>query len=159
MKYIQILLPIDLTDKNGDAVQQAIEMVDRENGLVTLLHVVETLDLPYEEMQDFYEQLAESASRRMEEIISLDMVGIRARHEVVFGKRTRSILSFAAENDSDVVILSSRPFDPDDDASAVMTISHQISIFAPCSVLLLRTKHHSPTDTAGGQTTKGPTSV
>ncbi|MBT8402122.1 MAG: universal stress protein [Rhodothermia bacterium] len=138
MKYRRILLPIDLTDKNRQAVKQAIEMVDRNDGSITLLHVVETLDLPYEEMQDFYEQLADTASRKMEEIISQDMSGIQALYEVVFGRRTRSILSFATENESDVIILSSRRFDPNDDGSAVMTISHQVSIFAPCSVVLLK---------------------
>lgn len=150
MKYKRILLPIDLTDTNRDAVQQAVEMVDRDRGSIVLLHVVETLDLPYEEMRDFYEQLADAATRTMEEIISRDLAGIQARNEVVFGKRTRSILSVAAENKSEIIILSSRPFDPDDATSAVMSISHQVSIFAPCSVMLLRPKRSSPDATATG---------
>ncbi len=138
MKYQRILLPIDLTDKNRQAVQQASEMVERADGTITLLHVVETLDLPYEEMQDFYEQLADTASRKMEEMISMDLAEAQARHEVVFGRRVRSILSFAAENETDLIILSSSPFDPEDEGSSVMTISHQVSIFAPCSVVLLK---------------------
>ena len=136
--YRNILLPVDLTDKNNLAVEAAREVLDTVGGSVTLLHVVETLDLPFEEMQDFYEQLADSASGKMETIVAERLQGCNAKHETVFGRRVRSILTFATENDIDLIVMTSRRMTPADERSSLMSISHQVAIFGPCSVILLR---------------------
>ena len=136
--YRNILLPVDLTDKNNLAVEAAREVLDTVGGSVTLLHVVETLDLPFEEMQDFYEQLADSASGKMETIVAERLQGCNAKHETAFGRRVRSILTFATENDIDLIVMTSHRMTPADERSSLMSISHQVAIFGPCSVMLLR---------------------
>ena len=46
------------------AVRTAADLARGEGGFVTLLHVVETLDLPYEEVAEFYDRLEARAGER-----------------------------------------------------------------------------------------------
>ena len=59
--FNHILLPVDLTDKNTPAIEVAKTLIDAAEGTITILHVIELLDAPMEELQDFYQELEERA--------------------------------------------------------------------------------------------------
>ncbi|HEV2854431.1 MAG TPA: universal stress protein [Thermoanaerobaculia bacterium] len=141
--FKKILVPVDFTEKNEAALSSAIEIAGRsdgEEGEVSLLHVIETIEhIEFDEMSDFYRGLETRASARlfaMEE--RLRQAGIRARHDIVYGKRAETIVRYAEDHGIDLMILSSHKVDRDHPALGWGTISYRIAIVARCPVLLVK---------------------
>lgn len=137
--FQRILVPVDLTDKNRDAVAWAARLAEWSDGTVTLLHVIEPLDLPFEELEDFYEELEEKAGSSMEGLSEpLRSAGVEHRHQVVYGDRAREIVEYASEHDADLILLTSHRQDLDDPSRNLGTLSHKVAILAQMPVLLVR---------------------
>jgi nucleotide-binding universal stress UspA family protein len=137
--YEHILIPVDLSEKSAHTVRAAAQLATPGRTAVTLLHVVETLDLPYEEMEDFYERLQEKAATTLARWVDvLAGEGHQAQQEICFGKRGREIVRYAGEAAVDLVVMRSHVVDPAHPGGALGTLSHQVALLVPCSVLLLR---------------------
>jgi len=141
--FQKILVPVDFTEKNESALTSTIEIAGRSDGEaneVTLLHVIETIEhISFEEMADFYRGLETRATAKlftMEE--RLQQAGVRARHEVVYGKRAETIVRYAEDHGTDLVILSSHNVDRDHPALGWGTISYRVAIVVRCPVLLVK---------------------
>lgn len=137
--YERILVPVDLTEKNREALRHAREWVP-EGGELVLLHVIEELqDIPFEELESFYRRLEERAVRKLARLAeSLEGVDAEIRQEVVYGKRAREIVHFAEERSMDLIVLGSHPIDPDVPGEGWATLSYQVAILARCPVLLVK---------------------
>jgi nucleotide-binding universal stress UspA family protein len=137
--FRKILVPVDLTDKNVAALAQAAELAQPDGGSVIVVHVVETLDEPFEELEDFYHQLETNARQEMRRLVA-PLVRARVPHEqiIAYGKRVPMIVRYARDYEADLIIITSHQIDPAEPEKSWMTISHQIAIVAPCPVLLLR---------------------
>ena len=137
--FQRILVPVDLTQKNTHAVETARDLAAESGGTVTLLHVIETLDLPFEELEGFYARLEEKARRAMEEMAEpLQEAGLSFARRVSYGRRAEEIVDFAAEQDSDLIILSSHRIDLENPGSSWTTLSYKVAILAQCPVLLVK---------------------
>ncbi|HKK08193.1 MAG TPA: universal stress protein [Gemmatimonadota bacterium] len=137
--FQRILVPVDLTEKNRHVVEWAAELARWSDGSVTLLHVIEPLDLPFEELEDFYEELEAKAAASMEKMVeTLRAAGVECRRQVVYGERAREIVEYAEENGSDLILLSSHRQDLDDPTRNLGTLSHKVAILAQTPVLLVR---------------------
>ncbi|HLX10465.1 MAG TPA: universal stress protein [Thermoanaerobaculia bacterium] len=138
--FSQLLVPLDFTDKNEAAIAIAIETARRDGAEVTLLHVIETIDhMEFDEMADFYRKLEARAAARMAVLVERFVgAGVRARFEIVFGKRAESILEQTAGGKIDLVVLSSHRVDREHPALGLGTISYQVAIVARCPVLLVK---------------------
>ncbi|MEE8446295.1 MAG: universal stress protein [Gemmatimonadota bacterium] len=137
--FQRILVPVDLTQKNTHAVETARDLAAESGGTVTLLHVIETLDLPFEELEGFYARLEEKARRAMEEMAEpLQEAGLSFARRVSYGRRAEEIVDFAAEEDSDLIILSSHRIDLENPGSSWTTLSYKVAILAQCPVLLVK---------------------
>jgi len=136
--FTKILVPVDLTDKNQKAVEVAADLVSQGGG-VTLFHVIETLAAPFDELEDFYQGL-ESAAREKLNTLAAPLRSRSIDHEerVVYGKRAIEIVSYADDNDFDLIVITSHAFDPEHMTGGFLTISHQVAIAAPTAVLVLR---------------------
>lgn len=141
--FRKILVPVDFTDKNEAALSTATEMAGRSDGEeseVTLLHVIETIEhIEFDEMANFYRGLETRASARlfaMEE--RLQNAGVRVHHEILYGKRAETVVRYAEEHATDLVILSSHKVDRDHPALGWGTISYRIAIVVRCPVLLVK---------------------
>ena len=66
--FDHVLVPVDLTDRNRRALEAASRLAG-EDGEVTLLHVIETLDLPFDELEDFYQRLHDRAQVEMDQMV------------------------------------------------------------------------------------------
>ena len=140
--FQRILVPVELTEKDLRAVGAARNLaaakpeVDTE---IVLLHVIETLDLPFEELEDFYGKLESRAVEVMDELAaSLASESISIVHRIALGSRVPEILAHAEEMAADLVILVSRKVDPSDPGSAWSGIAYQTAILSGVSVLLLK---------------------
>ena len=51
--FRHLLVPVDFSDSNTAAVQLAGDLVTPDGGAGTLLHVIETLDAPFEDLEAF----------------------------------------------------------------------------------------------------------
>jgi nucleotide-binding universal stress UspA family protein len=137
--FRKILVPVDLTDKNVAALTEAAELVRRDGGSIVVLHVVETLDEPFDELEDFYHQLEATAREEVRRLVApLVQAGLTLEQIICYGKRVPMIVRYARDCEADLIVITSHQIDPAEPGRSWMTISHQIAILAPCPVLLLR---------------------
>jgi nucleotide-binding universal stress UspA family protein len=138
--FSQLLVPLDFTEENEAAIAIAIETARRDGAEVTLMHVIETIDhMDFDEMADFYRKLEARAAAKLAVLVErFAGAGVRARFEIVFGKRAVSILEQAAAGKIDLIVLSSHRVDREHPALGLGTISYQVAIVARCPVLLVK---------------------
>ena len=111
--FDHFIVPVDLSDRNTAAIRTARELARVGKGFVTLLHVVETLDLPYEEVSDFYDRLEARAARRLEELSRpLTDADVEFERLVLFGDPAEEIIEFAAQAAKALIVLQSHRVDP-----------------------------------------------
>jgi len=138
--FSRLLVPLDFSEQNEAAIEIAIETARRDGAEVTLLHVIETIEhMDFEEMADFYRKLEARAAAKLSALTErVAGAGVRARYEIVFGKRAASIVQQAAASQTDLIVLSSHRVDRDHPALGLGTISYQVAIVARCPVLLVK---------------------
>jgi len=138
--FEKILVPVDLSGQNETALEHARELADHARGQVTLLHVIETIeDVPFEELEEFYQRLESRATEGLDRLArEIGAGGIAVHRQVVYGKRVREIVRFAADDGSDLIVLGSHPVDPNRPREGWITLSYQVAILAACPVLLVK---------------------
>jgi len=140
--YDKILIPVDLSTANEAVFSTARELGDPEHTDIILLHVIETLqDDEPGEMDDFYQELRDDADEKMTawaENIASD--GFEVQAAITYGERGPEITRVADENGVDLIVQRSHTVSREDAENTLGTVSHQVAIFAPCSVLLVRSK-------------------
>jgi nucleotide-binding universal stress UspA family protein len=138
--YKNILVPTDLADKSELSIHTALTMASQNHGSVQLLHVVEKVgDDADEEIEDFYLKLAEKANHKLSDWqnrFKTDFVDVPIDITILVGKRAQEILKFSQERDVDLIVMTSRTFNKEE--QGLGTLSHQVSLFAPVSVLVVR---------------------
>lgn len=134
-----MLVPVDLTEGNATAIDTALELVRESGGSVVALHVIETLDLPFEELEDFYRNLEQKAMEAMAETTApLRDAGVPFDQNVRYGDPAEEIVEFSREDGADVIVLTSHRIDPESPGSSWTTLSYKVAILAQCPVLLLK---------------------
>ena len=138
--FTKILVPVDLTDSNRAAIEVASQLATREDGSLTLLHVIEAIaDAEFEDMKDFYQRLEEKARKAMVDLAApLTVTGKTVDQQITYGNRAREIVSYADEHGTDLIVLASRQLDPEQPEKTWTSISHQVAILARCPVLLVK---------------------
>lgn len=136
--FQRILVPVDLSGRNQRAVETASGLAGPD-GEVTLLHVIETLDLPFDELEDFYQRLHDKAAGGLDEMAEvLSRSGVTVVQRISYGHRVREIIGYADENGSDLILMGSRHLDREDPAAGFASLSHQVAILSRTPVLLLK---------------------
>jgi len=143
LMYDTILIPVDLSSANEAVFSKARELGDPDRTTILLLHVIETLqDDDPGEMDDFYEELREEADKKMKNwAAQIAEDGFDVQAAVTYGERAPEITRAAGEHEADLIVQRSHRVDPDEENPNVGSVSHQVAIFAPCSVFLVRTNH------------------
>lgn len=137
--FDHIIVPVDLSDRNTVAVRAAADLARGEGGFVTLLHVVETLDLPYEEVAEFYDRLEGRAAKRLQEIASpLAEAGVEFEQLVLFGDPAAEIIEFASASSRSLIVLRSHRVQPDQPTGGWATLSYKLAILAETPILLVK---------------------
>jgi nucleotide-binding universal stress UspA family protein len=138
--FKRILVPVDLSDRSGEAVDAAAQLAVASNGSVLLLHVIETIEhIDFDELRPFYKKLEDRALQGMERLKERAAKrGVRANTAVLYGPRARCILDFAGSQGTDLIIMTSHRIDPSEPGRGLATISYEVGVLARCPVLLLK---------------------
>lgn len=138
--YDSILIPVDLSSTNEYVLDTAQQLGAPERTHLQLLHVIETLhDDEPGEMDDFYEELREDAEEKMEAWAGmLAEKNFEVQSTIVYGERGPEVTRVADEENVDLIVMRSHKVDRDEPDSNIGSVSHQVAVFAPCSVYLVR---------------------
>lgn len=137
--FRKILVPLGLAEKDARAVEVARDLASESGGEVTLLHVIEPVDLPFEEMKDFYDRLEEKSLRVLEErVVPLREARVEHSAHVEYGDRASTIVGHAEKSGSDVIVMTSHRIDPGNPGRGWTTLSYKVAILAQCPVLLVK---------------------
>lgn len=135
--FRELVIPVDLSEHNSLAFD-ALRGVAAPGASVELLHVIEELSREADpEFADFYRALERKAREKLErwcELLRKD--GFAARSHVCVGRRGAEVLRRAAEGGCDLIVMASHAITGPE--APLGTLSHQIAMLAPCSVLLVR---------------------
>jgi nucleotide-binding universal stress UspA family protein len=138
--FERILFPVDLTLKGDSAMNVVGELAVKGAAVVTLLHVIPTIEgVDYEEIRDFYETLREKARQTLAEYAAR-FTGrqVEVETEIVFGKPAQQIVHYAAQRDVDLIVLGSHRVDPEQPGTGWGSLSYRVAILAQCPVLLVK---------------------
>lgn len=137
--FRKILVPLGLAERDARAVEVARDLASESGGAVTLLHVIEPVDLPFEEMKEFYDRLEEKSIRVLEERVTpLREAGVEHSARVEYGDRASTIVGHAEKSGSDVIVMTSHRIDPENPGRGWTTLSYKVAILAQCPVLLVK---------------------
>jgi nucleotide-binding universal stress UspA family protein len=135
--FRELLVPVDLSDHNRIAFD-ALRNVAAPGASVELLHVIEQITRDAApEFEPFYRALERKAREKLErwrEGLLKD--GFAARSHVCVGRRGAEVLQRASESRCDLIVMASHAITSPE--GPLGTLSHQIAMLAPCSVLLVR---------------------
>lgn len=139
--FNHILVPVDFTEKNAVAIAAAQELARQSAARISLLHVIEFIDFPDDdEISSFYEKLQRRSEQELDELLKLfkdDSLDVSV--DTIINNRAKGIALYAAENDVDLIVMSSHPVSPEKRGGhGWTTISYQVSAICQCSILLVK---------------------
>lgn len=138
--FKKILLPVDLSNRNGPALEIGQNLARRNQGEIVLLHVIELIDgLSLAEEKGFYRKLENAAVKHMKKLET--RVGLRTAprsRKILFGHRGPTIVKFAKDIQADLIVLSAPQVDLKNPSATWGSLSYKISILARCPVLLVK---------------------
>jgi len=139
-RFQHILIPVDFTEKNLPALEIAVDVAVVNHARVTLLHVIETIDVePDAEMEQFYAKLKARADSELERLSQhFVAAGLAVDRKIRFGKRLPEIVTDAIERKVDLIVMSSHKPDLQKPMQTWSTLSYQVSVVCPCPVLLVK---------------------
>ena len=138
--FKRILVPIDLSERNERTLKTALALAQQSRARVTLLHVIQSVrDIPPAEMRDFYERLARVSARKFEGVAKrFAAKRVRVTTEVCIGEPARDIVSVAARDRVDLIVMGSHAVRPGRPSAGWGTTSYKVGIFCRCPVLLVK---------------------
>jgi nucleotide-binding universal stress UspA family protein len=138
--FQKILVPVDLTDRHGAALDIAARLATESEGEVVILHVIELVQgLTREEDPPFYRRLEMKANEYITHLVeALEWKKVKVHNEILYGNRVAEIVAFARRTGTDLIVLASHPFDPSQPAANWGSLSHQVGLLATCPVLLVK---------------------
>lgn len=138
--FQKILVPVDFTAKNRQALKIAQDLAKHHQGQIILLHVIERIEhLNQSELRVFYRSLQKKAATRLKSLEKeIRKRGLKVNVRTELGNRTEKIIRYAAEKKVDLILLNSHKVSLKKKGSDWGTISYKVAILAPCPVLLVK---------------------
>jgi nucleotide-binding universal stress UspA family protein len=138
--FKKILLPVDVSDRHGQALDAAADLAGPGGGEITLLHVIEVIaGLTMEEEKDFYRRLEKTARAKLAQLGDrLKPRNVAWRAEVLYGNRGAEVVRHARETGTDLIVLTAPRFDPQHPDASWGSLSYAVGMLAPCPVLLVK---------------------
>ena len=138
--FNHILVPVDFSEKNATAFEIAKQIALQNAARVSLLHVIEVLDLSDDdEVSEFYEKMRQRSDRQLQALVPcLADENLDVEYATLVGNRSREIATYAEQNAVDLIVMGSHPIEPDLPNRGWSTISYQVSALCRCSILMVK---------------------
>jgi universal stress protein A len=138
--FEHILVPTDFSDESSHALAIALNIVSRDKGKISLLHVIETIaHTAFEEFEAFYKTLEKRAW------VSMNALADQYRDSAVvvdssieFGGRVERILKYSTDHRIDLIVMNSHQIRPEDPIHGWGTISYKVGVLSQCPVMLVK---------------------
>src|SRR5262245_51492269 len=133
-RFGHILVPVDFTEKNLPALDIAFELAVANHARVTLLHVVETMDIESDaELEQFYDRLEARADAELERLSQrFQGAKLAVDRKVRFGKRLNEIVRDSVDRQADLIVTSSHKPNLEKPGQTWATLSYQVSVLCLC---------------------------
>ena len=139
MPYQHLLVPIDWSDPDQRAPQAALELAAQHQAMTTLIYVIEAIDDDDEDLETFYAEAERRVRDRLQSVMQpFEQAGLSVRPEIVVGQKARTIVHYTAAQSVDLIVMSSERVDLQRPETALNSISHQVSLFCQCPVMLIK---------------------
>jgi universal stress protein A len=138
--FKRILVPLDLSGRNGRTIDTARELAQLHHARVTLLHVVTQIpDVAARELSGFYQRLERVSARRLGRIADrFTARSVRVGVVVCVGEPAREIVKTAATKKVDLIVMGSHKVAPGPPSAGWGTTSYKVGIFCRCPILLVK---------------------
>ena len=138
--FHHILIPTDLSDRTISTVEMARDVAQTAGARITLFHVIETLSgADFNEFEAFYRELEDRAAKHLTSLAArLAGSELELATTTVYGRPAEEIVTFAVDNQVDLIMLASHKADPAEPNRRWGALSHKIGVLAPCAVLLVK---------------------
>ena len=138
LPFRHVLVPTDLTERTWNALELANKLTVPGRSRITLMHVIETIEgIQFDELKPFYGRLERKARTTMTRF-ARRVPSMRVGYALIYGRRAEQIVTFAAANDVDLIVLASHRVDPSKVNRDWGTISYKVGLLAQCPVLLVK---------------------
>lgn len=139
-RFQHILIPLDFTDKDLEALNIAFDLAVANHARVTLLHVVEQISGEEDsELSQFYARLRTRAETELESRSQrFDQAGIAVDCKIRIGHALQEIVTDSVERAADLIIMRSHKPDLNRPLQSWATLSYQVSVLCQCPVLLVK---------------------
>jgi nucleotide-binding universal stress UspA family protein len=141
--YTRLLCPVDFSPSSIEALRFAFSIAEEADAALTLLNVVDyppddDLLFARSEALEFRRGVADEARRQLDALLIDDMhVWCKSKTRLEYGRPYRQILSVAAEEAADLIVMGVHGRNPIDVALFGSTTNHVVRA-APCPVLTVR---------------------
>ncbi len=145
--FRHLLVPIDLSDRNEQALRTAFDLAAATTARVTLLHVVtQVRGIPAAELRNFYAQLEKRANARLGGVMrKYAQPGMDVRPVVIIGDPARDVVRWAERQRADLIVIGSHSVEPRPGERAGWgSISYKVALLCRCPVLLVKAAPAGP---------------
>jgi nucleotide-binding universal stress UspA family protein len=138
--FKKIVLPVDLSNRHGPALEIGKTLAKQNRGEIVLLHVIELIaGLSMREEKDFYRKLEKVAEARLKKLEARLGIGkVRHSRRILFGHRGPTIIKYAKEIRASLIVLTAPQVDLKNLSVGWGSLSYKVSILARCPVLLVK---------------------
>ena len=145
MKNLEkILVPTDFSPSCSRALRRAIELAQRDDAEVVLLHVIDESSFPSrhvlrtKSVPNLHDEMLKGSKQRMEDLVR-DEIGDKTKYraEVVEGIPAETVADFAQREKIDLIVMANRGHTGFRRFLLGSTTERVVRI-APCSVLVIR---------------------
>lgn len=144
MNYRHVLVPVYRSDPDQYAIEAAIEIAAHHRARTTLLYVIEAIsdcdeDEEGSEFDTFYAELEVGIRQKLSELAQrFRQAGLMVDVEIVVGHSPQEIIRYSATGAIDLIVMRSCRIDLSRPYENLMSVSHQVSLFCQCPVMLVK---------------------
>ena len=145
--FRHLLVPIDLSDRNEQALRTAFDLAATNDARITLVHVVtQVRGIPMTELRSFYEQLEERAKARLGSVVrKYAQPGMDVRSVTLIGDPARDVVRWAERQRVDLIVIGSHSVEPRSGPRVGWgSISYKVALLCRCPVLLVKAEAPRP---------------
>ena len=143
MEYQHLLVPIDLNAPDQRALDAAFDLAIQHRARTTMMYVIEAIEEAVDDEEDeltaFYAELEANVRRRLLELSQrFERAGLVVRPEIVVGRTAGAIVRYSTVEAVDLIVMRSERIDLNHPEQVLTSLSHQVSMFCQCPVMLLK---------------------